>query len=166
MSNPKLLVIGHARHGKDTVCELLRDYYGYSFVSSSEFVGRECIWDLMKPFYSSFEEMYEDRSNHRELWANLISYYNMNDKSRTASGMLAQGKDIYCGMRRRDEYEAAAQLFDHVIWVDRSDYLPPEPKSSMELDELDANITIDNNGSLQDLAVQVSAVMKYVDNTA
>ena len=28
---PKLLVIGHARHGKDTVSELLRDRHGFSF---------------------------------------------------------------------------------------------------------------------------------------
>jgi hypothetical protein len=34
MTKPKLLVIGHGRHGKDTVCEMLRDHYGYTFESS------------------------------------------------------------------------------------------------------------------------------------
>ena len=33
---PKLLVVGHGRHGKDTVCEML-EAYGYTFQSSSKF---------------------------------------------------------------------------------------------------------------------------------
>ena len=39
MANPKLLIIGHARHGKDTVAEILRDTHGYDFVSSSGMRG-------------------------------------------------------------------------------------------------------------------------------
>jgi len=31
----KLMIMDHARHGKDTVCEILRDTYGFTFESSS-----------------------------------------------------------------------------------------------------------------------------------
>lgn len=41
--NQKLLVIGYGRHGKDTVCEILRDQHGYSFTSSSSFVDRKSV---------------------------------------------------------------------------------------------------------------------------
>jgi hypothetical protein len=32
----KLLIIGNARHGKDTLAELLNEYYGLKFMSSSQ----------------------------------------------------------------------------------------------------------------------------------
>jgi len=47
MSLPKLLVIGHGRHGKDTVCEILRDKYGFSFESSSQFCSKLFIFDMV-----------------------------------------------------------------------------------------------------------------------
>jgi hypothetical protein len=51
MGNHKLLVIGHGRHGKDTVCEFLRDDYGYSFESSSQFCSKLFIYDNLKDKY-------------------------------------------------------------------------------------------------------------------
>jgi len=44
---PKLLVLGHARHGKDTVAEILRDRYGFQFMSSSLFCAEKVIWWAM-----------------------------------------------------------------------------------------------------------------------
>ena len=44
----KLLVIGHGRHGKDTVCEILRDEFGYTFESSSQFCSKLFIYDDLK----------------------------------------------------------------------------------------------------------------------
>jgi hypothetical protein len=151
-SKPRLLVIGHGRHGKDTVCEILRDYHGYSFVSSSQFVLDEAIWENWGQHrYKTKDICYADRANHRDKWADMITEYNTPDKSKTASGMLDQGYSIYCGMRRRDEFEAARHLFDAVVWVDRSELLPPEPFTSMELNKSDANIFIDNNSTKIDL---------------
>jgi len=146
---PKLLIIGHARHGKDTVAEKISNKMGLTFRSSSLFVAEECIWHQWgSRRYNSFEEMFSDRVNHRETWANLISAYNTPDKTRTAKTMLARGCDMYVGMRRRDEFAAcqAARLFDHVIWVDAIKRLPRESKKSMELNQSDADIYFDNNG--------------------
>lgn len=157
----KLLIIGHGRHGKDTVAEILRDEFDYKFTSSSQFVGEECIWDNWGcAVYPNFDAMYDDRSNHRTLWADLISAYNTPDKTKTAATMLSRGFDMYVGMRMRDELEAcnAVELFDHVVWVDRSKHLPPEPFASMELVKEDADIFIDNNGNLDDLKHHVTLV--------
>jgi hypothetical protein len=152
MPDQKLLVIGHGRHGKDTVCEILRDDYGYKFISSSHFVCNEVIWDDWGVWnYTDKTLCYADRGNHRPLWADMISKYNTPDKSRTATEMLAAGYGIYCGMRMRDELEASRHLFNKVVWVDRSMFQAPEPSSSMELTADDATHILDNNGTLQDL---------------
>ena len=120
---PKLLIIGHARHGKDTVGEILADEYGYRFTSSSHFCGVETIWPNWGcAVYPDFDAMFADRVNHRKLWGDMISAYNTPDKTKTAATMIERGYDLYVGMRRRDELEAcrAAGVFDYVLWVDRS----------------------------------------------
>lgn len=44
---PKFLILGHARHGKDTVAEILSDEYGFAFASSSLFCAEKVIWDAI-----------------------------------------------------------------------------------------------------------------------
>ena len=161
---PKLLIIGHGRHGKDTVGEMLRDQYGYKFTSSSLFCLHETIWDNWGcVVYDTPEECYADRANHRTLWAQMISAYNIPDRTKTAATMLSRGYDMYVGMRKRAELEACkeAGVFDHIVWVDALDRLPPEPIESMELVKEDADFVIDNNGDLTDLKANVA---KFVGN--
>ena len=169
----KLLIIGHGRHGKDTVAEMLRDHHGYTFASSSEYVGRKAIWPRIRGWwgkllapsgmkYNTFDECFADRGNHRDYWGNAISEYNTPDKTRTAAEMLHDGYDIYVGMRRYDELYAVedAELFDAIIWVDRLEHLPPEPITSMNLNLGDATFYLDNNGSLLDLLVAVNLMVE------
>lgn len=158
----KLLIIGHGRHGKDTVGEFLRDAYDMQFTSSSYFCAQFVYQDpFFNFFYTDVDECYRYRHNFRDRWARLITEYNTPDKTRTASEMLAQGNDLYVGMRKRDELEACqkAGLFDAVIWVDRSEHLPPEPKSSNELTSDDADYVLDNNGNLLELFERVAELM-------
>ena len=84
MKKLKLLVIGHGRHGKDTVCELLRDRYGYSFESSSQFCSRLFIYNQLKEKYGYADEQacYADRHNHRQEWYEAICAYNVPDAAR------------------------------------------------------------------------------------
>jgi len=150
----KLLVIGHGRHGKDTVCEILRDKYNYSFESSSQFCSKLFIYDEMKDWYgySSEEECYADRHNHRAEWYDAICNYNVPDAARLGREIF-KAHDIYCGLRNKREYFAmrTAGVFDYAIWVDRSDHLPPESEQSMSLKPWMADFHIDNNGTLEDL---------------
>lgn len=164
---PKLLILGYARHGKDTVAEILLDEYGYKFTSSSMFVAQEVIWDSWGcAVYPDFEAMYEDRVNHRVLWMQLISAYNTPDKTMTAKTMLERGFDMYVGMRRQDELDAcrAAGLFDYVIWVDADDRHPPET-GSMDITKESAapDWVVDNNGDLQDLSAEIDVLAGFVD---
>lgn len=146
---PKLLIIGHARHGKDTLALMIQQKMDLAFTSSSEFVGRECIWPMWgQERYDDFDAMFIDRVNNRKVWADLISAYNTPDKTRTAKTMLDRGFDLYVGMRKMDEFEACqkAKLFDHVIWVDALRRLPPEGKDSNEMYPNLADLYCDNNG--------------------
>jgi hypothetical protein len=160
MNTQKLLVIGHGRHGKDTVCEILRDDYGFSFISSSRFVLDEAIWnDWGASRYADKEACYKDRGNNRALWFDMIAAYNTPDKTRTVTGMFAQGYSIYCGLRSRDELNATRHLFDKIVWVDRELRLPPEIPLSMELSKQDATHLLDNNETLQELKRNVKRLM-------
>lgn len=160
----KLLVIGHGRHGKDTVCEILRNQYGYSFESSSQFCSRLFIYDLLKEKYNyaSEEACYLDRHNHRAEWYNAICDYNVPDAARLGREIF-KTHDIYCGLRNKREFFAMKNtgVFDYAIWVDRSDHLPTESKDSMSLEQWMADYTIDNNGSLEELEFNVHQLMQH-----
>ena len=54
----KILIIGEARHGKDTVAEIMRDEYGMTFQSSSHFVCEKAVFPYMsaKYGYKTIEE--------------------------------------------------------------------------------------------------------------
>ena len=166
MRKPRLLILGYGRHGKDTVAEMLRDKHGFSFISSSEFVGREVMWDNWGiARYNSFEAMFDDRMNCRQIWMEMVSAFNTPDKARTARTMLERGYDMYVGMRRLDELLACreALLFDYVVWVDRSEHLPPET-GSMDItrDSAEPDFVIDNNGTLADLEKAVDYMVEQI----
>jgi len=164
LERPRLLILGYARHGKDTVAEMLHRKHGFRFISSSEFVGRECIWGEWGQFhYDSFAEMFEDRINWRELWMSMIAEYNTPQKDRTAKTMLGRGYDLYVGMRRYDELEASRDLFDYIIWVDRFAFLPQET-GSMDItrENAEPDFTIDNNGTLEALERNVDKLMEEI----
>lgn len=160
---PKLLIIGHGRHGKDTLAEKISQKMELNFISSSVFVGEECVWPIWgQERYSNFNEMFEDRLNFRSTWKNLILAYNTPDKTRTVKTMFERGYDIYVGMRSMEEYAACheAKLFDHVIWVDALKRLPPEPKDSNEMVPGVADLYFDNNGSIEDMDVFVDLLQQ------
>ena len=162
-NRPKLLIIGHARHGKDTVAEILRNQYGLSFASSSHYVADRCIWPTWgQERYDSFEDMFEDRVNHRELWSNLINAYNTPDKARTGREMIRNlDLDMYVGMRNADEFQACQDknIFDVVIWVDGSERHPPEDNPKMTMTKEMAGIIINNNGTLEELKTNIAELV-------
>lgn len=157
----KLMVIGYARHGKDTVCDLLP----LKYESSSVMAAKIFIFELLKGKYgyATFEECFNDRVNHRAEWHQLIKDYNKDDKTRLAQDIYAEN-DIYCGIRDKEEFFQAKgeKLFDLSIWVDASDRLPPEPSSSISLKKHHADIVIDNNGTLDSLKDKVERLWNVI----
>lgn len=158
---PKILVIGHGRHGKDSVCEILRDLYGLRFTSSSWFCAERVLMPYFASqdkFYESVQACYDDRHNgdNRSTWFDQIRAFNTPDATALARGILEEN-DIYCGMRSADELIScrAANLFDAIWWVDRSRHVQPEPVTSCTVMPGMAHMVIDNNGTLEALRGQV-----------
>ena len=155
---PKLLVIGSARHGKDTFAEILRDVYGYKFKSSSQAAADIFIYGELKDKYGykTSKECFEDRVNHRPEWHQMICYYNKDDQARLAKDIL-KTDDCYVGMRDTNEINECMKqgLFDLIIWVDASERKPWENKDSFNIDKSIADIIIENNGTLEEFEEKV-----------
>tara|TARA_R110000851_G_scaffold72413_1_gene160426 strand:- start:869 stop:1366 length:498 start_codon:yes stop_codon:yes gene_type:complete len=164
----KIMVFGHKRHGKDTVCEILRDKYAMTFASSSEFSCHKFIYEAMRVryFYKSPERCFEDRVNHRQYWFEAIRDYNAKDRSRLGREIFNEN-DIYCGIRDKEEFVSLRndELFDVAVWVDASGRLPPEDASSMTLDASYADIVLDNNGSLEELIANIDKLVMELIKT-
>lgn len=167
----KLVVIGYAGHGKDTVCEILRDEHGYTFASSSQAVAEEVIFPALKDKYgyTSVEECFADRHNHRQEWFELIKEYNTPDLARLGK-LIFSKYDIYCGLRSIGELIAIkdAGLCDYVISVDALQRLrTKESTSSMTvIPWIDDDYVIENNGTLDDLKNSVSSVISLIEERA
>jgi len=120
---PKVLILGAARHGKDTAAELLSELAGWRFQSSSLFIAERAVLPTLGPKYgyTSVAECYEDRHAHRNEWRDLIRAYNRDDRARLAKELL-QVCNVYVGMRCHLEYAECVRqgVFDHVLWVDAS----------------------------------------------
>ena len=161
----KILIIGHARHGKDTVAEFLRDYYGYTFKSSSFAALEYVMYPVLKEKYGylSMEECYEDRVNHRAEWKQMITDYNTPDKAKLCKEILADNS-IYVGMRCEEELRACAPLFDMVVWVDGSKRKPPESKESMTITLDDGMYILDNNGTGKQLFFEVDKLVQVINS--
>ncbi len=171
--NPKILVLGYSRHGKDTVSEMLRDKYQTRFVSSSMFCAEHVILAginaettpklaKLKGDYNNPAECFDDRHNHRSLWYDTIRAFNRPDA--TALGRaIFEDHDVYCGLRSKAELNALknAGLVDYIIWVDRSDHLPPEGPASCTVEPWMADYVLDNNGTLEDLELSLT---QLIDN--
>ena len=149
----KLLIIGAARWGKDSMAEILRDEFGMTFESSSQSASDIFLYDLLKEKYGyeTSEECFEDRHNHRQEWYEAICEYNKDDKARLAKGIMER-TNCYVGMRDRDEIKECIkqELFDLIVWVDASDRLPEEPATSFNIDKGCADIIIENNGTYEE----------------
>ena len=167
---PKILIIGTGRHGKDTVAEILRDYLGFTFDSSSHAAYEIFIYDLFKDRYgySDLEEAYEDRHAHREELFKLIQEYNTPDKAKLAKEILSS-TGMYVGMRCEVELQTciAEGVFDLIIWVDAKERVDfQESSDSITVHSGLADVVIENNGSLDELKRQVIRLGRLIRNGA
>lgn len=164
----RLLIIGHARHGKDTVAEFLKELSGMNFESSSVAASRIFLFDALKEKYGyeTPEQCFEDRVNHRKEWHDLIVEFNKDDKARLAKEIM-KTSSMYVGMRSNVECEECLRqgLFDVVIGVFNPNK-PLEPQESFDIDMWEkADYVIWNDGSLEDLKKEVIELYIHLQET-
>jgi len=157
----KIIVTGMGRHGKDTVCEILEEFFDLDFISSSQYSAK-LLFSKLSPVYGykTVDECFNDRHNHREEWFNFITEYNYGDMARLGKQILSE-YSVYCGIRNVDELNAIKKegIVDLIVWVDASKRLgTTEGTNSITVTEEDCDITITNNGSLQDLRDKINRV--------
>jgi len=160
-TSPKLLILGYKRSGKDTVAEYFRDNFGMTFQSSSMSACEIFLFDALKDKYGykTIEDCYNDRVNHRAEWYDLIKEYNKDDKAKLAREILNK-TGCYVGMRDREELNASRYLFDLIIWVDSEQRVGKEDITSCNITKDDADIIIQNNGTLEELQVKLQKLGK------
>jgi thymidylate synthase (FAD) len=163
LRKPKLLIIGHARHGKDTVAELIKQRMGLRFESSSYVLAEEVVYPTMKEKYSSWQECFEDRANHRVHWHNVLKQYNTPDPTKLAK-LIMSNNDIYVGMRSFREMQACLnnKMFDLVIWVDGSKRHELEGIGSFDIPIQKTHFHINNNYSLDILYDEIDRLREYL----
>lgn len=166
--HPKVLVLGHARHGKDTVAKLLESKYGLSFRSSSMFCAERLVLPALgdRYGYENAEQCFADRGNHRAAWYDIIRDFNSPDAARLGRSIFAE-HDVYCGLRSKAEFNALKNTgaFDVSLWVDASDRLPQESASSCTVEPWMADYVLDNNGSVEDLTFNLEALVGHILDT-
>lgn len=171
----KYIVTGHARHGKDTVCEMLAKHYELTHCASSIKANELFIFDKLKKkyHYETALDCFNDRVNHRKEWFDLIVEYNSPSLARLGKSIF-QYHDIYCGIRNKKELDELKRYFNQpdyfginllVFWIDASDRLPPEDANSMSVTRKDADFVIDNNGDLDALERAVLQTMRNLRNS-
>ena len=167
--NTNICVLGHCRHGKDSFAEILNQEFGYTFKSSSQAAADIFLYDTLKDKYgyTTSEECFEDRVNHRAEWKQLICDYNKDDRAKLGKGIL-EHSDCYVGMRDREEIDECMRqgLFDIIIWVDASERLPLEDSSSFNIDKSCADIIVENNGTFEEFKEKVLRLGKFLKNRA
>jgi hypothetical protein len=163
----KICIIGHARHGKDTVAEMINERYGYTSESSSQAASRLFLYDELKNKYgyNSPEECFEDRVNHRAEWFDMICEYNKKYPGQLAADIM-KSNDIYTGMRSNRELHACINdgIFNLVIGV-FDPMKPLEPRDSFDIDIwYMSDIIIPNAGSLASLRYKVELLKELLEH--
>ena len=161
----KFLILGHARHGKDTVGAILEEEFGLTHLASSEASSSIFVFDILKEKYGyrDIDECFSDRENHRAEWYDLICAYNSSDQARLAKDIIKRA-DVYIGMRSQAELDACIkqQVFDAIIGV-INPRVPRESRESMTIDvEKYSDLIIANIGTLEDLRVSVIDAYHYI----
>lgn len=153
----KLLICGHAQHGKDSVADLLCDFNAYTASSSSFFVIKKLEQKMCKDLgLASAAEVYERRSLHRQYLYETIRDYNSPDKARLSKEILSEHQ-IYVGMRDLEEFNASKHLYDLKIWIDSSKRgIKLEPETSFNIPNDEFDVIIENNGTYDQLVHKVA----------
>jgi hypothetical protein len=145
----KIGIVGPGRSGKDTAAEFLRDEFGLRYTHGTSKWAASIVWASMTQHgycrYDTADEAWEDRHNHRALWAKIIGRYNEADPTRLYRDCIAN-QDVLTGLRWRSEFLAcrAAKLVDCWLWIDRPGCLDP----TCEITAADCDFTIRNDGTL------------------
>jgi hypothetical protein len=148
----KILVLGHAEHGKTTFAQMLAERLGCSHIASSR-AALGAIWPALSVAtgIQDKEQAYRERGAHRALWKALIRLFNETDRTALTKRIL-RDYDIYDGMRDLDEYYHSKEFFDFIFFVDAFGRNAPKDMSMAIPFDPRRMVKVDNRGDKRQLA--------------
>lgn len=159
----KIRINGYARHGKDTVADMISLNYGLVKPDASRIIAEKLLKTLPEGWYpgdqaEQIEAAYQDRVNHRAGWYNFVTAMG---PTTLCYEVMGRG-DIYVGERRRESFEKTKNLFDFSIWV-VDPRKPEEDHSSCDLNHEGHDFMLVNSGTLKDLEHRVDLLWAMME---
>lgn len=148
----KISISGFGEHGKDTLALMFKQVSILNYTKSTSAYVKTEMFEFMKnrgALYKDEEECYNDRSNHRVLWAEYIDEFNKDDPAALYKRCLAE-QDILTGVRRKREFDAVMKLnvIDLAIWVDRPSWHKNDTTQEYRAEDCDISIINDYRPNL------------------
>ena len=160
----KLIVNGHAQHGKDTVADMLADRFKLNKLNASMYIAEKVIMPALPNVYSCVEECYKDRVNWRDLWFQFLRFKVYHHQDFWVEFM--KNSDVFCGHRSIDEFNYMLSAVEcRTVWV-HDPRKPMEAESSNEFQDMDLayrqhDFVIINDSTLEDLRERVRLLGEY-----
>ena len=161
MRRPRVLFVGHGRAGKDTAAEMFCDATGLKFAGTfSKYIIRSVAPKLGLTEDDAYARRHES-DEMRMLWFHTGNEVRSSDPALLAK-MAFENGDVSGGVRGLPEIEAIRRdrVADMIVWVERD--VPTDP--TMEFGREYADVVIENNGTIEDLRVRVTALASLFNN--
>jgi len=156
-----LAICGPGRCGKDTAMQWLSDNTILVNAGSTSEAAAPLVFDRIgRDFgYVDPHDCWEDRHNHRVLWAKIIWEYNQPLGITLYEDMLKES-NLLNGIRRAGELQALLDrgMIDLVVWIERD--VDEDPSLEMSSDV--ADVIIPNNGTLTELYQKLARLAKVL----
>jgi len=157
----KVLVLGNSKSGKTTAAEMISKILGSpppkncsDFIIEDYAAGRVTIPSKALELAKSIAK---NKDPYRQ---DLFKFGLMRQKTDPAYPVSEAVKqtNVVTGVRTKENLDASRNLFDLVLWIDRDEAVA---NSTDQLGPSDADVVIDNNGTLGDL--KVALISELVD---
>lgn len=129
----KLIINGHAQHGKDYFADAVSREFGLTKLNASMWFAEKVLVPAYPDMYPCVEAAYLDRVNHRALWYQMMRIGDWQQK-------FMQHSDIFCGHRNIQEHqEMVAHLEPQgvvTVWVEWINKAEESPDSTEWTDRL------------------------------
>jgi len=159
----KLAISGPGQAGKGTVSQYISDNWGIRYQQSTSEAAAAVVFRDITKQYSTVEECWADRANHREEWGQIIADFNQPDGIGLYRQMAGQN-DIFDGIRRRAELQKCKEvgLVDKVVWLNRPN-IPLD--ASLDYGDEEADYIVDNSTTIEDLYSRLNLLWAKLELT-